>query len=147
MKVEWIAYLSNGKIYTDKQLLVLDNKRSPWLTLVDIINAKNLSRDKDDKKVEITNLQIIIDGKIHNSLSKNKNGFFNSKCEVSHFWIFGRSDFEFFTHKEYEWISMSFLVNNEYRIFIWFDKSSGESWIEVADYNDPRNLKVMEAFK
>lgn len=164
----WQVYLSNGKVinYND---LYYPGGTSPWLILVDLINTENLGiikevlGDKSEGKtreelkqmyyamphdirpkfVSITNIQLNVNGKIYNSASTSKRAKFKNCGLINHFWIFGQSDFEITELKSEEFISFSFQVDNGNRIFQWVNVETNESWIEIADYSDTRNLKVM----
>lgn len=161
----WQAYLSNGKIINSKDLSY-PGSLSPWLILVDLINKENLLILKDKfgelpepelkslyygtphelrpKLVRITNLQLNVNGKIYNSASTSKRSKFQNSADINYFWIFGQADFELTSLRNEEFISFSFLVDNKYRIFQWVDVNTNESWIEICNYDDPRNTSPME---
>lgn len=170
MRFNWVCSLSDGSIYTYKDLYYPGGK-SPWLILVEMIREKNISilrnhfNTKDDyeilkqkyyalpfdvkpKTLQITNLQLVVNGVTYSPPTDN--GLFPSNKKVSHFWIYQQTDFTMaiggrVERQSGDFISVSFLVDRV-RVFQWVDKKTGQSWTEVVDYNDSRNLKVVKEF-
>lgn len=166
--MNWIVYLSDGSIHSYKDLFSPGSK-SPWLIVVELIKEKNTSilrryfkteepfeelkkkyygipHDLKPKIVYITNVQIIVNGKIHNAATTAGN--FPTKKKISNFWIYQQCDFSMggFSQESDDFISFSFVLDNKYRIFQWINKSSGNTWIEVVGMDDPRNKMPSKEF-
>ena len=156
----WTTYLSDGRVFNSRDLTYPGGK-SPWLTLVDLLKDENSKilkskfgdlsweelkneysgcpHDLRPKIINITSIKLVVNGRTYNSISLSKESRFKNQVKVSHFWISGMCDWELSMTKNTDYISFSFLVNDSMRIFLWIEKETNESWIEIVDKDDPRN--------
>jgi hypothetical protein len=160
----WIANLSDGRIMNSKDLFYPGGK-SEWYNLIDMLKDDNSrilrakygeksweelrqdyyaeSLDFKPKVVRVTSIKIVIDNHTFNSASTSETARFRNKAKISAFWIFGMSDFDMLSQGNTEYISFSFMVDNDYRVYQWINVESGESWIEIGSTDDPRNLRAV----
>lgn len=145
-----VDLLNNQNLYILKKHFNNENA-----TKEDLLSQYSLCpHDLKPKLIRITNIQLNVNGIVYNSASLSKRSRFQCKEEIadflveddiSYFWVYGMSDWEFLNSNQQDnYISFSFLVNSKYRIFQWINTKTNESHIEICDYSDTRNIKVIE---
>lgn len=127
MSYTWVASLSDGQRLSMRDLIT-DDKLNPWDKVVSYVKKKNL---------DITHVELIVNGRRYNSPSMSKNAKFPTNEKVSGFWIFFRTEANLDPVQEAEeFIAFSYR-KGDYRHFFWVNLENSFCYTQIMNVVNP----------
>lgn len=131
----WIASLSNGQQLSMRELNNGDGT-NPWDKVVNYIRKNDL---------QITHLQLIVNGKVYNSPSLSRNASFRSNTSIDKFWIFYKHAANLAGDQQSEnYIAFSYRIG-DFRNFFWVNTHNNFCYTQILNVVDP-STREEEAF-